>query len=169
MTYFADNVYRLKLGHVSYSNIMTDDSAIIINFPVQSDQVAARLWQRPDNESDVIDDAAELTPGMDHYTTGQGLPEFTWKMRGLTPLMVKYLKDTFFSSGDVWSVKATVAVPNRESGATEVYQTIMTRQLASSARTALGGLDEWTLDFINCILVPEGAEAFTSGFTVGFQ
>ena len=169
MTYFADNAYRLKVGYVSYTSITTDSSAIIINFPVQADQVAARLWQRPDNESDIVDDAAELEQGLDHFTTGQGLPEFTWKMRGLTPLMVKYLKDTFFSSGTVWSAKVTVAVPNRGSGATEVYQAIMTRRFDSDSQPVLGGLDNWTLDFVNCIEVPEGGDAFTSGFTLGFE
>lgn len=143
--------YRLSPDHITVAAL--DTTFAIENFPRQADQSVGRDWIRPDDSADVVEPAAEIVIAMSGGAYGYGRGNLSWRLQGLTPLMVKYILDTYFNSEDMTAL-GTVRTSNRASGAFEVYQVIMNRHLyADGAEPALGGYDKLLLDFVKTTLI----------------
>ena len=143
--------YRLAPEHITVIALDTDYA--IENFPRQNDQPPGRDWIRPGDYSDVIEATAEVVIALSGGAYGYGEAGFAWKLQGLTPLMVKYILDTYFNSEDMTAL-ATARTFNRASGAFEVYQCTINRQrYVDGAEIALGGYDKFQIDFIKPVLI----------------
>jgi hypothetical protein len=139
--------YRLGTGSIALASFT--DTYAIESFPVQADQ-GGRKWIRPDNEADIVEQAEELVVGMSQFVGSYGYVNFTWRLRVLTPLMVKYILDTFFSGSD-FNADVTVRTFNRASNAWVTYWAVAQRQLYREGATpAAGGYDEFVIDFVKC-------------------
>ncbi len=148
----ATTGYMLKIGWVTKAVIEADTNADVGNFPTQNDMTGGRQWWRPGNKADIIDEGEEILIDVYGGAGAYGGIKFVWPMRYLTPLMIKYIKDTFFSSGTLFSNDVTVRTFNRSSNAWEVYQCTVRREFASSGTAAGGGLDEYELTFVNGVI-----------------
>ncbi len=142
--------YRLGTGTIAHGDF--DEDYAIESFPIQSDQDTARKWNRPGNDADIVNEAEELVEGMSSFVGSYGYIVFTWQLRMLSPLMVKYVRDTFFGSTG-FSAAVTVRTFNRGSGAFEVYHATAKRKLyIDGATPAGGGYDQFVIDFDRCVL-----------------
>lgn len=118
-------------------------------FPVQGDMISGIEWMRPDNAADNPDDAEEIVTGSNGFTDGYGDPTIPWKLLGLRPLMVAFIKATMFPGG-VWTYPATIGMPiSRSTGTARYFQALASRTQFSSAELALGGLNNWLINFVN--------------------
>lgn len=146
--------WRWAPGSITADALDSDSSYDLGNFPVQSDMWWGVEWQRPSNEADNPDDEGEIIAGTGGYSFGYGNPTITWLLRGLTPLMVAWLKANRFPGGG-YAYPATIRIPAaRSSGTPRYYQATANRTKVSSADLAIGGLDRWRIDFVNANEIP---------------
>lgn len=146
--------YCIAAGFVTADTIDDDQETYDIgNFPVQLDMSVGRTWMRPGNNSDVVRPGGEYVYAVSGRGVAMGGVEFEWSFRALTPLMVKYINDTFFSSGEEITADVTVRTYNRSTGAWEYYQCVAQVNDPVNASLAMGGYDEYKIKFINGVKV----------------
>jgi hypothetical protein len=153
--------YRLYPGLTTPTNVT--ETYAIENWTRQSDMETWRRWLRPDNLADVIEQASELIDGLSGMRKGYGDVTFNWRLRGHTPLMTKYVIDTYFAGGD-YSADVTARTYNRATGQFEFYQARIVRTLFRDMEAALGGYDNMLLSFsrgIQQIVVEPGIAELT--------
>lgn len=160
--------FWLAAGHISKA-AMSEASHDIGLFPRQSDQYVGRDWLRPDNDADVVE-YGSLVDALDGSRHQYGGTEWKWKLRVLTPGMVKYIEDTFFSSGR--SSNVTVRNYDRSTGTWTIYHAIMRYEPRESFELAGGGFDRYTVSFIDGVEATEGPDltinkAHSGNFTQG--
>ncbi len=145
--------FRLAPGWVSRATIDGSSAFQVTQFTRQSDMLAGRQWVRPDSGSDIIDDAAAYVESMDSHVGGYGGVEFAWGFQGMTPLMVKFVRDTYFAGGDK-SALVTAKTWNRLMGSFEYYHCIAQWRKPRGQSPAAGGFSPFMIDFVDGELVP---------------
>jgi len=161
MPTIIDGFFMMK-GWVSRSELYLNGHNMA-SLPLQSDMRNGRVWIRPGNEADVIYHARYVdTPTQQRWAYG-GVT-FKWPLVNLSPLMVKYIRDEFFSSSvatpfyqQSMSNKITVQTFNRASGQWEVYHTwAKFADVSSEATPQAGGYSDLMVTFTAVKPAPEG-------------
>lgn|SRR5512138_1311663 len=163
--------WKLATGWRSKAEMDTTPGFDLGNFPRQGDQGVGRDWMRPDNESDIVERAATTVDSLTNARFGYGEAYFRWRLRALTPLMVRYLENTIF--GSAFYAKVTTRGFNRATGEFEYYNALAHFEPRESHTAAAGGYDLYTINFVEAVEAPDGPRinveknAFSPIFTVG--
>lgn len=146
--------FRIAPGWISRVALDATSAYQVTQFTRQSDMLAGRQWVRPDNMADVIKPSAVYVESMDSHVGGYGGKEFTWGFQNMTPLMVMFLRDTYFAGGDK-SALATVKTWDRTSGAFEYFHCIAHwPNPVSEAAAAAGGFSPFPIRFVDADIAP---------------
>jgi len=86
--------YRLALGTLTATALLASSANIVENFPRQTDQPQMLDWWIL-GDNDVYSEWGAVIDAHNGTRHAQGSAEFEWLLY-LSPLMVKYLRDTFF-------------------------------------------------------------------------
>lgn len=148
--------YRLASGTLTVAAMDSGAATYAIeNFTRQNDMSVGRVWLRPKDEADVIDFAAEYVDGLSGIRGGLGRPVIQWTLQGLTPLMVKYIRDTFFSGTNLYG-DVTARTFNRGVGAWQYYNGRAQWSSFKDSSLVAGGYD-LPLTIIKCVPAASGA------------
>jgi hypothetical protein len=91
--------FRLMSGTVSQAEINNTITAILEDFPIQTDMSPHGFqWRRPGNEGDVISKAGLYVDDILSQRRGYGGRELRWPFLGLSPKMIDYLFVTILGS-----------------------------------------------------------------------
>lgn len=156
--------FFIASGHVSRSQMQVNGYEIK-GLPIQTDQIGGRQWIRPGNTADVVKPAT-LVDSISGKRFSYGGQVFKWPMVNLSPKMVYFLHDTFFSLN--WHAELTVQTFNRATGEYEAYQVdAKWPDYATEAEPSAGGYNNFVLTFINGVIAPEGPEVSLTGSADG--
>lgn len=140
------------------------------SLPRQADQRIA--WWRPNDPAGALSDAAEDVEAFDGSWGMHGGQEVTWMLRQLSPLQVKYLKDTFFG-GTRYTEAITIMTWDRGSGDWVVLNCkAHMRNPATDAEAPAGwpGYDNVQIDFYDAAVADEGNALITeNGFQIALE
>ncbi len=163
---YEDDTERIKVGtwtetemHLGYK---------VIDFPIQTDQ-AFLPWYQPIDPSGAISEG-QIQDSMDSNRGAFGGYNFSWIFGQLTPLMVKYLRDTIFATY-LFSRDVTVVTFDRSYG----WRTINCKALWNDPATkaepvGLQGYQKLKIDFINGTdAAPDLDSAFSLAFDLAFN
>lgn len=152
----ANSGYWLVAGWLSEAEL-TESTAAIENFAIQADQDTGRIWQRPDNEADMVSPVGEFVDSIDFQRGGYGGAESKFKMRMLSPKMVNYLWTNLF--GQAYSAQVTVRQFNRSTGEFETrWYWAQWPDVRSQAELAGGGYDLFEINLLDGVLAADGPD-----------
>ncbi len=140
--------FMLGPGTLAAIQLTTVTTYDIENFTRQADMNPGRDWQRPEDEAERVKNYAELVDSIDSHRGAYGGIEFKWPLRLLTPLMEKYIRDTYFSS-TAFSADVTARTYNRNSGQFEIYNIVARRPGYDDLELTARGYDRYILTFTN--------------------
>ena len=138
----------------------------IPNFPTQTDMINGRLWIRPGDQADVVNPARLVNNPVGQRFAYGGLT-FMWPMVNMSPNMVKYVQETYFSPAGApssffqrsWSNQLTVQTFNRASGDWETYHVYgRFTDFAAEAELAAGGYNNMQIQFTAIKEAPLGPD-----------
>ena len=146
----------------------------VTGFPVQTDQNNGRVWVRPGNTADVLAPARLVDTPLGTRKAYGGLI-FGWPMVNMSPQMVKYLHETYFSPNGApssfftreYSNKLTIQTFNRGSGNSEGnYETYHVygrfANYNGEAVTLAGGYSDLLINYTAFAVAPLGPDVFPS-------
>lgn len=156
--------YRIYPGTVS-AQFLLNNGVALSDLPTQSDMSNGRIWvKRPGNGAGIVT-PAKFVDTITGGRYGHGGYYFEWILQALSPLMSKYIRDTYMSGGYFGTV--TVSTFNRETGAWETYNAIWKwPNVRSDAEMAMGGLHNVKTTFVNANIANDGPDlSLTDGGT----
>lgn len=160
--------FYIAEGWMSRSELYIN-GADITALPIQTDMVNGRQWIRPSDLADVVRPARLVdTPSGTRF--GYGGLIWKWPMVNLSPNMVKYLQETYFSPAGApsnfynrtWSNQLTVQTFNRASGDWETYHTFARfANFDGEADMSAGGYNNLQINFTAVASAPDGPDLST--------
>lgn len=159
------NTEKIRVG--TFSELEIDNIAYaVVSFPIQEDQ-AFLPWYQPVDPSGAMMEDKETFDALDSSRGGFGGFTFSWIFGQLTPLMVKYIRDTIFSTTK-YSENVTVMSFDRSYGWRAINCIAVWNDPARSAEpVGLQGYQKLKIDFVNGVAAPYG-RGFDRGFDSGF-
>lgn len=159
---YEDDTERIRVG--TWTAIEMSFGFKVVDFPIQDDQ-AFLEWFPPIDPSSAISEGL-IQDSMDSGRGAFGGYSFSWVFGQLTPLMVKYLRDTIFA-GTLFSRDVTVVAFDRSYG----WRTINCKALWNDpAKTAqpvgLQGYQQLKIDFVNGV---DAAVDYEAAFSIAFD
>lgn len=140
--------YRWSDGTLGAGVVLAPQYAIE-NFAVQVDMAGSSIeWRQPSFVS--VHEATQVLVSLDGTRDGYGGAVIRWEFGFLTPLMMKYLRDTFFNT-NLFSRANTIRTWNRMTGLWEEYTATAhwpTFEDINSLERRGGGLLNFPLVFI---------------------
>lgn len=164
---YSSHTERIKVGTITEIQILADLTTIIKDFPIQDDQSFLPWFTPIDPTVGAVSEAKEFTQGLDASKKGFGGYTFSWTFGQLTPLMVKYLRDTFFAS-TLFSNDVTVFAFDRSYGWRAINCKAIWNDPATNADPkGLQGYQNLKIDFVKGVTASYGrahSRAFSTAF-----
>lgn len=163
---YESDTERIKVGTWTATEMQIGYK--VIDFAIQDDQ-AWLPWYQPIDPSGAISEGV-IQDSMDSGRGAFGGYNLSWIFGQLTPLMIKYLRDTYFAT-TLWSRDVTIVTFDRSYG----WRTLNCKAVWNDPATkadpvGLQGYQKLKIDFVNCIDAPLDVDsAFSTAFSLAFN